>query len=227
MARPKQPERLCSCDGCERPHHGRGYCAAHHQQWVRTGATRPIRVVRRVCSAEGCERPHRAKGLCYQCYMRRYNRTQAGAKRQIRRIRRIHGGCQNCGADAGKGNRLCDPCRAKETERRERKRAERREAGLCRYCGRAKRASRSVCERCRKQALRARSLQYRVRKSNDLCVTCGRAPARPGRTKCETCGEVAREKQIEYKRGKRVRPPRPAPAARGGPVSAEAEAEGE
>ncbi len=31
------PKKRCVVDDCDRPHHGRGYCGPHYQEWRRTG----------------------------------------------------------------------------------------------------------------------------------------------------------------------------------------------
>jgi hypothetical protein len=59
--------RVCSIEGCERPHSSRGYCEAHYYRVRRTGSPGPAEVwdrQRPTCSVPGCDRPHRAHGYC-------------------------------------------------------------------------------------------------------------------------------------------------------------------
>ncbi len=62
--------RTCSVEGCERPHHARGFCAAHLKRVVATGSAGPARIAPRdrdhpsVCLVDGCEKPYGALGYC-------------------------------------------------------------------------------------------------------------------------------------------------------------------
>lgn len=58
--------RGCQVDGCERPHHGNGYCRAHGRQMSRRGYTTPLDLGDRptTCKVDGCGRPHHCHGLC-------------------------------------------------------------------------------------------------------------------------------------------------------------------
>src|SRR5690606_9617480 len=66
--------RLCSIEGCNRPHRTRGWCDAHYTRWRKHGdplAGGPIRTSRpETCSIEGCNRPHEARGWCKTHYTR-------------------------------------------------------------------------------------------------------------------------------------------------------------
>ena len=67
-------KRVCSVEGCEGRHSGKGYCAVHYQRWRRLGTTELP--PRRMCSVEGCDGVHRAKGLCDRHYAV-HRRTEA------------------------------------------------------------------------------------------------------------------------------------------------------
>jgi hypothetical protein len=59
--------RVCSVEGCERPHASRGYCEAHYFRVRRTGSPGSPEVWDRrrpTCSVTGCDRPHEAHGYC-------------------------------------------------------------------------------------------------------------------------------------------------------------------
>lgn len=67
--------RVCSIDGCEKKHYGRGWCSAHYQRWMRHGdplAGTPSRGVRvpDVCKIEECNKEFHAMGLCRNHYER-------------------------------------------------------------------------------------------------------------------------------------------------------------
>lgn len=66
--------RICSVEGCARPHYGRGYCRPHYRRWRAHGdaGTTPI-VIRdpdRPCAIEGCERPYYGRGFCNMHWQR-------------------------------------------------------------------------------------------------------------------------------------------------------------
>lgn len=68
----KPTDRICSIDGCERKHFGRGWCRLHYNRMSRYG--RPDRLRHSQpdgkCSVEGCERDHHASGYCGTHLMR-------------------------------------------------------------------------------------------------------------------------------------------------------------
>ena len=73
---PKTGGKLCSVDGCERPVKARGWCAMHHQRWLKHGDPE-TRVKRgrpekhaRGCKVDGCEGKHAGKGYCKRHYNR-------------------------------------------------------------------------------------------------------------------------------------------------------------
>ncbi|MGH3828489.1 MAG: hypothetical protein ACRDQX_15160, partial [Pseudonocardiaceae bacterium] len=77
--------RGCTVNGCDRAHHGRGLCRAHHHRWRRTGDPGPaeIRTHPRgaTCTVDGCGQPHEARGYCrthYSRWQRTGDTTPAG-----------------------------------------------------------------------------------------------------------------------------------------------------
>lgn len=70
--------RVCSVEGCDRPHYGRGWCQLHWGRWKRTGdpgADTPPQhkhpaPADGLCTHDGCERPATARGLCIKHYKR-------------------------------------------------------------------------------------------------------------------------------------------------------------
>ena len=70
--KPKKVDtRLCCVQGCGKPHHARGYCQRHYDEFrkndrisVRTG----VSTKRKICSVPGCHRFHHARGYCKMHY---------------------------------------------------------------------------------------------------------------------------------------------------------------
>ena len=70
-------ERVCSVDGCERGHYGKGLCRAHYARLARgSDVSAPMRrrsgkySVGALCSVDGCENIFHAKGFCAAHYSR-------------------------------------------------------------------------------------------------------------------------------------------------------------
>lgn len=67
--------RVCSVEGCNRPHKARDLCNCHHQRLLKTGSAQADRPVRNRdwptrCSAADCDQPPKARGLCVKHYWR-------------------------------------------------------------------------------------------------------------------------------------------------------------
>lgn len=75
-----QPIRVCSINGCQWKHFGRGWCKFHYGRWLRWGELRldqPAKATgkrkakpRHRCSIPGCLRIHEARGWCELHYGR-------------------------------------------------------------------------------------------------------------------------------------------------------------
>lgn len=69
-----RPKKSCAVDGCDQPHHARGYCERHLARVLRNGVPGPagrVRSERRaLCLIEGCEKISSARGLCPKHYQR-------------------------------------------------------------------------------------------------------------------------------------------------------------
>jgi hypothetical protein len=72
---------FCCVDGCNRPHHSKGYCERHSRQIEKYGRLTPeleSKTLRplKLCSVEGCNNIHLAKGYCNKHYIefRRYGK---------------------------------------------------------------------------------------------------------------------------------------------------------
>ena len=79
--------RVCSIEGCDRPHLAKGYCGRHYQRLTIHGSPdAPIQARERGrgCSVEGCEEPHRGKGFCNVHYTRFMRHGSAEAEVQFR-----------------------------------------------------------------------------------------------------------------------------------------------
>lgn len=64
--------RVCSVEGCGRPHYARGWCAMHYQRWRNHGDPLDLVIQPRAasCSIEGCEREVDSRGWCSMHYLR-------------------------------------------------------------------------------------------------------------------------------------------------------------
>lgn len=61
---------LCSIQGCERYHHGRGFCKKHWDRWMRNGDTDLHPILQFPCTAAGCQTLAVARSLCGMHYQR-------------------------------------------------------------------------------------------------------------------------------------------------------------
>lgn len=66
--------RLCSIEGCGKPHHRYGWCSLHFTRWRRHGDPLGGGVLRQkntgACSVSGCTHPAKARGLCNRHWLR-------------------------------------------------------------------------------------------------------------------------------------------------------------
>jgi hypothetical protein len=63
--------KVCSINGCGKPHKAHGWCNPHYRRWQRTGdplGRKPS--LPKVCSIEDCESPMDARGWCNAHYLR-------------------------------------------------------------------------------------------------------------------------------------------------------------
>lgn len=70
--------RICSVDGCDRPHHSKGLCRMHRRRQMRTGKIRPkdpARIAKydgEICAELECEALASKGGYCLRHYKRLY-----------------------------------------------------------------------------------------------------------------------------------------------------------
>jgi len=65
--------RICSVEGCGKPHEAHGYCPMHYTRWRKHGDPLyevPLKNYGPICSVEGCEKPSRERGWCSMHYAR-------------------------------------------------------------------------------------------------------------------------------------------------------------
>jgi len=70
--RPPREPIQCKVEGCERKHHGYGFCKMHYRRWIQSGDTGPVSTVKAPngsytnaeCSIEGCSKTPVGRGLC-------------------------------------------------------------------------------------------------------------------------------------------------------------------
>lgn len=66
-------QRLCSIDGCGRPHNAKGLCQTHGTRLRVSGSVRagePVMPRRTTCEVPGCDRKHACCGYCNMHYLR-------------------------------------------------------------------------------------------------------------------------------------------------------------
>lgn len=82
MAKNKTDERTCSVAGCNRPHHARGFCQQHYDDFRkrkhRPGGSQAGG--RKMCSVPGCNRFHHARGYCKMHYAKMAKTGQVSIK---------------------------------------------------------------------------------------------------------------------------------------------------
>jgi len=66
--RKKQPRKICSAAGCDRPSRSKGYCPRHYKQFLRHGRLTPDKEHRDGCMIKGCKNRHKARGYCAKHY---------------------------------------------------------------------------------------------------------------------------------------------------------------
>jgi hypothetical protein len=86
--------RICSVDGCGKPHHAHGYCAVHAARFARLGDPLAGGMFRSknngaTCRVDGCTSPSKKRGFCDAHYARwrRHGDPTAGE------VRTFHTGC--------------------------------------------------------------------------------------------------------------------------------------
>ena len=62
--------RVCTVEGCVRPHNARGYCGMHYRTWKRHGDPLVRVKVRNTCSIKDCNDNARGHGYCQVHYTR-------------------------------------------------------------------------------------------------------------------------------------------------------------
>lgn len=87
IGRPRS-NRICSIEGCGKPHEARGWCSMHYMRWKTHGDVHYrdgyyTRGRDKTCTIDGCDSPHSAKGLCGKHYQRQV--TYGDVHRKIRR----------------------------------------------------------------------------------------------------------------------------------------------
>lgn len=68
--------KLCSVEGCERPHAAKGFCLPHYKQ-AKRGTLGKDRTRPSVCGVPGCGRPYLQKGMCKGCYQKAWRESQS------------------------------------------------------------------------------------------------------------------------------------------------------
>lgn len=76
----RQPGRICSIEGCERPYHARDLCHRHCDRLYRYGSPTydPRSHYGEWCSVNGCGRKADTKGMCDAHYRRQLRRPNSG-----------------------------------------------------------------------------------------------------------------------------------------------------
>jgi len=56
--------RICTIEGCNDKHYGKGYCGRHYTQVYRNGQITRVEKTPKICTIEGCNDKHSGKGYC-------------------------------------------------------------------------------------------------------------------------------------------------------------------
>lgn len=115
---------------------------------------------------------------------------------ELRKYRREHGLCVQCGKPASGGTILCEEHRQKSNLRNREVRALRERMGLCRRCGKEEQIAGShYCYECdeleynrtkSKDFVEKAKARYRRLRAESKCVTCQK-PVTDGKTQCPEC----------------------------------------
>lgn len=88
VKRSEIPVKLCTVEGCERPHKANGLCGLHYDRMRRTGSleknTKREPKEKRFCSVEGCDRVHYSKNYCVMHYGRVKRNGEEGPPDKIK-----------------------------------------------------------------------------------------------------------------------------------------------
>lgn len=103
-------KRICSVEGCERPHHARGFCQMHVNRVMRHGDPGAVGATRHrqppTCSIDGCPRDTVALGWCFMHYKRARQNGGDPGPAESRRSRGRTCSVVDCDREA-RGRGLC------------------------------------------------------------------------------------------------------------------------
>jgi uncharacterized OB-fold protein len=196
----KKAQGLCPTAGCHLPASADSiYCMFHlEQQRTRQTLKAAVKAVEKTKEIKQQIEVRRSAGLCVDCestdlfnklrcrnceanwLVRENNLTRYAARLRV-------GLCQQCDAVVSEGQKYCEVCTGKATERREQRAA----AGLCVVCGTIPPAAgRRLCQRCLDRVKEV----YRERQAQGLCAQCGNTAVVHGNSRflCESCCVLSR-----------------------------------
>jgi len=106
----KKPKpRLCSVQGCDRKHRGRGYCRLHLERIKRSGSPNIQKPSKKYCSVEGCPLPFYGKGYCNKHWQQSRNGLPPSAERDQNKLYSPVN-CLSCGAKHDGASGLMEFC---------------------------------------------------------------------------------------------------------------------
>lgn len=159
-------QRLCSIEGCNRVHYGRGWCSMHYKRWKAHGDPL-ISLSNRdhppTCSIEGCDEPYASSGLCRNHQAAEWAKANPERRRAIRQ-RWVENNLEQMRA-IRKAWKFAHPERVREDRRATKKRYP--------EANRSYQRTRNARKRLTAVSFTTQALHQRIAFFGGLCWMCG------------------------------------------------------